>query len=34
MSALAGAFAGLAMGITGLMTAFLVPVVVTLLGIG
>jgi len=34
MSALAGAFAGLAMGITGLMTAFLVPVVVAVLGIG
>ncbi|SIT09175.1 LrgB family protein [Neptunomonas antarctica] len=31
-SALAGAFAGLAMGLTGLLTAFLLPLVVSLLG--
>ncbi|MBP0047359.1 LrgB family protein [Marinobacterium sp. AK62] len=33
-SSLAGAFAGLAMGMTGLMTAFLVPLLVRLLGLG
>jgi predicted murein hydrolase (TIGR00659 family) len=33
MSAVAGAFSGLAMGLTGLITAFLVPIVVHLLGI-
>lgn len=32
-SALAGAFAGLAMGVTGLLTAFLLPMIVSLLGI-
>ncbi|GAA0702932.1 LrgB family protein [Marinobacterium maritimum] len=32
-STLAGAFSGLAMGLTGLMTAFLVPVLVRLLGL-
>ncbi|WP_028469784.1 LrgB family protein [Neptunomonas japonica] len=31
-SALAGAFAGLAMGMTGLLTAFLLPVVISLMG--
>ncbi|MGB2130785.1 MAG: LrgB family protein [Marinobacterium sp.] len=33
-STLAGAFAGLAMGLTGLLTAFIVPVLVRLLGLG
>lgn len=33
-STLAGAFAGLAMGMTGLLTAFLVPVLVRMLGLG
>jgi predicted murein hydrolase (TIGR00659 family) len=33
ISAVAGAFSGLAMGLTGLITAFLVPIVVHLLGI-
>lgn len=32
-SSLAGAFAGLAMGLTGLLTAFMVPVLVRLLGL-
>ncbi|BBB28891.1 LrgB family protein [Neptunomonas japonica] len=31
-SAVAGAFAGLAMGMTGLLTAFLLPVVISLMG--
>ena len=33
-STLAGAFSGLAMGMTGLLTAFLVPVLVQMLGLG
>ncbi|WP_293268637.1 LrgB family protein [Neptunomonas sp.] len=32
VSAVAGAFAGLAMGMTGLLTAFLLPVVISLMG--
>ncbi|MGY8872125.1 MAG: LrgB family protein [Pseudomonadales bacterium] len=32
ISAVAGAFAGLAMGMTGLLTAFLLPVVISLMG--
>lgn len=32
-STLAGAFAGLAMGLTGLLTAFLVPILIQLLGL-
>lgn len=33
VSAVAGAFAGLAMGMTGLLTAFLLPVVISLMGL-
>ena len=32
ISAVAGAFAGLAMGMTGLLTAFLLPIVISLMG--
>jgi predicted murein hydrolase (TIGR00659 family) len=34
ISAVAGAFGGLAMGMTGLLTAFMLPLIVSLLGIG
>jgi len=33
ISALAGAFSGLAMGMTGLLTAFILPVVVSMFGL-
>jgi putative effector of murein hydrolase len=34
ISALAGAFSGLAMGLTGLITAFIMPLIISLMGLG